>query len=112
MARRGLGRQIRRVGGGYAVRAYRSRLGFGALRRIAVVVLHGGPAEVAVLSAAGPAVGALLAVPLGRWVEFRSKRRVMISMDLLRFAVMMTIPLAYAAGRLAFPQLLVVSAVV
>jgi predicted MFS family arabinose efflux permease len=36
----------------------------------------------------------------------------MITMDLARFAVMMTIPVAYALGRLSFVQLLVVSAVV
>jgi predicted MFS family arabinose efflux permease len=60
----------------------------------------------------GPAVGAMIALPLGPWVEFRSKRRVMIAMDLTRFAVMMTVPVAYAFGRLSFIQLLVVSAVV
>ena len=44
----------------------------------------------------GPAVGALIALPLGPWVEFRRKRPVMIAMDLTRFTVMMTIPAAYA----------------
>jgi predicted MFS family arabinose efflux permease len=52
-------------------------------------------------------VGALIALPLGPWVEFRRKRPVMIAMDLARFAVMMTIPVAYAVGRLSFVQLLV-----
>src|SRR6185369_11914416 len=67
---------------------------------------------VSALSAIGPAVGALIAVPLGPWVEFRRKRPVMIAMDLARCAVMMTVPIAYAFGRLGFVQLLVVSAVV
>src|SRR6201999_541750 len=40
------------------------------------------------------------------------KRPVMIAMDLSRFAVMTTIPVAYALGRLSFGQLLGVSAVV
>src|SRR6201999_2149503 len=40
------------------------------------------------------------------------KRPVMIAMDLSRFAAMMTIPVAYAFGRLSFVQLLGVSAVV
>jgi predicted MFS family arabinose efflux permease len=57
-------------------------------------------------------VGALIALPLGPWVEFRRKRPVMITMDLTRFAVLMTIPVAYALGRLGFVQLLVVSVVV
>src|SRR6185369_3768553 len=46
------------------------------------------------------------------WVEFRRKRPVMVAMDLSRFAVMATIPVAFAVGRLSFAQLLVVSAAV
>ncbi|AGL14221.1 MFS transporter [Actinoplanes sp. N902-109] len=96
----------------YAVSAYGSGLGFGALPLLAVLVLHASPAEVSALSAVGPAVGALLAIPLGPWVEFHRKRPVLITMDLVRFAAMMTIPLLYALGSLSFAQLLVVSAVV
>jgi MFS family permease len=67
---------------------------------------------VSALSAVGPAIGALIAVPLAPWVEFRGKRRVMLAMDLIRFAVMATIPVGYALGVLSFVQLLVVSAAV
>jgi MFS family permease len=112
VARRSLGRQFGWLWAAYAVSAYGSGLGFGAFPLIAVLVLHASPAQVSALSAVGPAVGALIAVPLGPWVEFRRKRPVMIAMDLARFAVMMTIPVAYALGRLSFVQLLVVSAVV
>lgn len=96
----------------YAVSAYGSGLGFGALPLIAVLALHASPAEVSALSAVGPAVGALIALPLAPWVEFRRKRPVMITMDLTRFAAMATIPVAYAFDRLGFVQLLTVSAVV
>ena len=112
MRRRSLGRQFGWLWAAYAVSAYGSGLGFGALPLIAVLVLHASPAQVSALSAVGPAVGALIAVPLGPWVEFRRKRPVMIAMDLARFAAMLTIPVAYAFGRLSFVQLLVVSAVV
>src|SRR3954447_22535722 len=112
VGRRPLGRQFGWLWAAYAVSAYGSGLGFGALPLIAVLALHAGPAEVSALSAVGPAVGALIAVPLAPWVEFRRKRPVMIMMDLTRFAVMATIPVAYALGRLSFVQLLVVSAVV
>jgi hypothetical protein len=95
----------------YAVSAYGSGLAFGALPLIAVLVLHAGPAQVSALAAIGPAVGALLAVPLGPWMEFRCKRPVMITMDLARFAVLLTIPFAYAFEVLTFVQLLIVSAV-
>ncbi|MFB7947519.1 MFS transporter [Kitasatospora phosalacinea] len=110
--RRALGRQFGWLWAAYAVSAYGSGLGFGALPLIAVLALHASPAEVSALSAVGPAVGALIAVPLAPWVEFRRKRPVMIAMDLARCAAMATVPVAYAVGRLGFVQLLVVSAVV
>lgn len=112
VGRRRLGRQFGWLWAAYAVSAYGSGLGFGALPLIAVTVLHAGPAEVSALSAVGPAVGALVAVPIAPWVEFRSKRPVMITVDLARFAAMATIPVTYAFGRLGFVQLLVISAVV
>jgi MFS family permease len=110
--RRSLGRQFGWLWAAYAVSAYGSGLGFGALPLIALLVLRAGPAQVAALSAVGPAVGALIAVPLGPWVEFHRKRPVMITMDLVRCGAMLTIPLAYALGRLSFALLLIVSAVV
>src|SRR3954470_12393014 len=110
--RRRLGRQYGWLWAAYAASAYGSGLGFGALPLIAVLVLAAGPAQVSALSAVGPAVGALLAVPLAPWVEFRRKRSVMIGMDLARFAALATVPVAYAVGRLSLCQLLVVSAAV
>ncbi|MET8259263.1 MFS transporter [Micromonospora sp. NPDC005205] len=108
---RSLGRRFGWLWASYAVSAYGSGLGFGALPLIAVLVLQASPAQVSMLAALGPAVGALIALPLGPWVEFHRKRRVMIAMDLARFAVLLTVPVAYALGRLSFGQLLVVSAV-
>ncbi|WP_327175898.1 MFS transporter [Streptomyces sp. NBC_01335] len=112
VSRRPLGRPFGLLWTAYAVSAYGSGLGFGALPLIAVLALHASPAEVSALSAVGPAVGALIALPLAPWVEFRRKRPVMITMDLTRFAAMATIPVAYAFDRLGFVQLLTVSAVV
>lgn len=112
VGRRALGRRFGWLWAAYAASAYGSGLGFGALPLIAVLVLHAGPAEVSALSAVGPAVGTLIAVPLAPWVECRRKRPVMIGMDLVRFAAMASIPVAYAFGLLGFVQLLVVSAVI
>ncbi|MFI9407353.1 MFS transporter [Nocardia sp. NPDC052316] len=111
-ARRALGRRFGWLWVSYAVSAYGSGLGFGALPLIALLVLDADSLQVSVLAAVGPAVGALIAVPLGPWVEFRRKRRVMITMDLARFVVMLTIPIVYAFGNLSFAHLLFVSAVV
>jgi len=112
LGRQSLGRQFGWLWAAYAVSAYGSGIGFGAFPLIAVRVLHSGPVEVSALSASGLAVGALVAVPLGPWVEFRRKRPVMMTMDLARFAALMTIPAAYALGWLTFAQLLIVSVVV
>ncbi len=112
MGRRSLGRQFGWLWAAYAVSAYGSGLGFGAMSIIAIRVLHTGPAEVSALSASGLAVGAAVAVPLGPWMEFRRKRPVMIAMDLARFAAMLSIPVAFALGWLSYPQLLVVSVIV
>ena len=58
------------------------------------------------------AVGAAAAIPLGAWVEVRRKRAVMMAMDLVRFAAVISVPLAYALGRLSFAHLLVVAVLV
>ncbi|MGW4193643.1 MFS transporter [Streptomyces sp. NPDC005004] len=109
---RGLGRAFGWLWGAYGTSALGTWLAFGAFPLIAVQVLHAGPAEVAALSSAGAAVGAAVAVPLGPWVEFRHKRPVLIAMDLVRCAALLTIPAAYALGALTFVQLLLVSVVV
>ncbi|MCE3554344.1 MFS transporter [Pseudonocardia sp. RS11V-5] len=105
-------RRFRLLWTSYSLSAYGSGLGFGALPLLAVLVVGAGPAEVAALSAVGPAVGALLAVPLAPWIERRRKRPVMIVMDLTRFAAMVSVPVAAAVGVLGIAQLMVVSAVV
>ncbi|WP_217168528.1 MFS transporter [Streptomyces sp. AC512_CC834] len=107
-----LGRRFGWLWGAYAVSTFGTRLAFDAFPLIAVMVLDAGPAQVSALAAAGLAVGAVVAVPLGPWVEFRRKRPVMVAMDLVRCAVLLSVPLAYAFGRLGFAQLLVVSIVV
>jgi predicted MFS family arabinose efflux permease len=109
--RRSLGRQFEWLWAAYAVSSFGTCFAFGAFPLIAIVVLHAGPAQVAALAAVGAAVGAAIAVPLGPWVEFRPKRRVMMAMDLSRFAAMSSIPLAYALGGLTFGQLLAVSVI-
>ncbi|MFG3248731.1 MFS transporter [Streptomyces sp. NPDC048187] len=107
-----LGRGFGWLWAAYAVSTFGTRLAFDAFPLIAVVVLGAGPGRVAALAAAGLAVGAVVAVPLGPWVEFRHKRPVMVAMDLARCGVLLSVPLAYAFGRLGFVQLLVVSVVV
>ena len=112
MPRRSLGRDFGWLWAAYAVSAAGTWLAFDAFSLIAILVLHATPAAVSVLAAAGLAVGAVVAVPLGPWIEFRRKRPVMIAMDLVRFAAVASVPAAFALGLLSFGQLLVVSVVV
>ncbi|MFI6316868.1 MFS transporter [Nonomuraea sp. NPDC050556] len=98
--------------GAYGTSALGTWLAFGAFPLIAIQVLRAGPAEVATLACVGAVVGAAVAVPLGPWVEFRRKRPVLIAMDLVRFAALLTIPLAFALDALTYLQLLLVSVIV
>ena len=107
-----MGRRFGWLWGAYAISTVGSSLALNAFSLIAVLALHAGPARVAALAAAGLAAGAVLATPLGPWVETRRKRPVMIAMDLSRFVALGSIPLAYGLGALGFPQLLVVSVLV
>ena len=75
-------------------------------------MLDVGPAAVSALAAAGLAVGALVAIPLGPWVEFRHKRPVMIAMDVVRCVALLTVPVAVWLDWLTLTQLVLVSVVV
>jgi hypothetical protein len=112
VAMRSLGRQFGWLWTAYAVSTFGTWLAFDAFALIAILVLHAGPTEVSVLAAARLAVGAAVAVPLGPWVEFRRKRPVMVAMDLVRFAAVLSIPAAFALGWLGLTQLLIVSVIV
>jgi MFS family permease len=106
-----MGVQFRRLWSAYAVSSYGTWLAFGAFPLIAVRVLHSPAFAVSLLEAAGLAVAAVVAVPLGPWIDHRAKRPVMIGMDLIRFLAMASVPLAYGLGLLSYGQLLVVSVV-
>ncbi|WP_109637953.1 MFS transporter [Lentzea atacamensis] len=106
-----LGHNFRWLWSAYAVSTYGTWMAFGAFPLIAVQVLHSTVFAVALLEAAGLAVAAVVAFPLGPWVDRRAKRPVMIAMDLARFLAMASVPLAYFCGSLSFGQLLAVSVV-
>lgn len=95
----------------YAVSTYGTWIAFGAFPLIAVRVLHSPAFAVSLLEAAGLAVAAIVAFPVGPWVEHRAKRPVMIAMDLARFLAMASVPIAYILGLLSYGQLLVVSVI-
>lgn len=109
MARQDLGRSFGWLWSAFVASSLGTCLGFGAFPLIAIQVLHVGPTAVSTLAAAGMAVGALLALPLGPWVDAQRKKPVMVLADLVRFGALLTIPAAYFAGCLTYTQLLIVS---
>ncbi|MFE0130288.1 MFS transporter [Streptomyces sp. NPDC059037] len=106
-----LGRSFGWLWSAYAVSTYGTWIAFGAFPLIAVSVLHAPAFAVSLLEAAGLAVAAVVAFSLGPWVEHRAKRPVMIAMDLIRFAAMASVPIAYVLGLLSYGQLLAVSVI-
>jgi MFS family permease len=107
-----LGRDFGWLWAAYAISALGTWLALDAFPLVAILALGAGPARVSLLASVGLAAGALVAVPLGPWVEFRRKRPVMIAMDLVRFAALASVPIAYGCGVLTFPQLVVASVTV
>jgi MFS family permease len=106
-----LGRNFGWLWSAYAASTYGTWIAFGAFPLIAVRVLHSPAFAVSFLDAAGLAVAAVVAVPLGPWIQHRAKRPVMIFMDLIRLVAMASVPAAYLFGLLSYGQLLVVSIV-
>lgn len=74
-ARHSLGRQFAWLWASYAVSSFGTWLAFDSFSVVAILALHADAARVSMLSATGLAVGAVVAAPLGPWVEFRRKGR-------------------------------------
>ncbi|MBL7257501.1 MFS transporter [Actinoplanes sp. LDG1-01] len=95
----------------YATSEFGTGIGFGALPLVAVLVLDVPEFQVSLLAAFGGLAAAVLALPLGPWIEHRRKRPVMIGADLVRFLIMVSVPVAMLAGVLTYAQLCVVAVV-
>jgi MFS family permease len=106
-----LGRDFRRLWVAFTVSAVGSAVGLGALPLIAVLVLDVSTFQVSMLAALSAIAGAALALPMGDFIEQRRKRPVMITADLVRFAVLISVPVAAAFGVLTYLQLCVVGVV-
>ncbi|QTR01646.1 MFS transporter [Saccharothrix algeriensis] len=100
-----------RLWSAYAVSTCGTWLAFGAFPLIAVQVLRSPAFAVSLLGSAGLAVAAVVAIPLGPWVEHRAKRPVLVGADLVRFVALAGVPVAHLLGLLTYAQLLVTSVV-
>lgn len=107
-----LGRDFGWLWRAYTVSSLGTWLALDAFPMIAVLALHVGAARVSLIAVASGMAAAVLAVPLGPWVEFRRKRGSMIRADVVRFAALATVPAAYLAGSLTYLHLVAVAVVV
>ncbi|PXX63053.1 MFS transporter [Nocardia tenerifensis] len=104
-----LSTDFHRLWAAFTVSQLGSALSTGALPLIAIIVVGASDFRVALLAALSAVVGAVVALPLGPFVEFRRKRPVMISADLLCFVTLATVPVAMAFGILGYAQLCAVA---
>ncbi|MER5473577.1 MFS transporter [Streptomyces sp. NPDC002685] len=100
-----LGQDFRRLWVAYAVSAAGSAVGMGALPLVALLVLKSSAFQVSVLAALSAVASGVIALPLGVRIEHQYKRPVMITADLVRCAVLASIPVAMAFDGLTFTQL-------
>ncbi|WNI16499.1 MFS transporter [Actinacidiphila sp. ITFR-21] len=107
----GLGEDFRRLWAGYAVSAAGSAVGSGALPLIALLTLHASTFRVSLLAGLSAVASAAIALPLGVRIEYRLKRPVMMTADVLCFLVLASVPAAAVLGVLTYAQLCVVGVV-
>jgi MFS family permease len=94
---------------GFTVSQFGDRISELALPLIAVVTLAAGPTEVGLVTAAVWAPN-LLAITLGSWVDRQPHRkRLMVTADLIRAAVLCSLPIAAYFGVLTIAQLFAVA---
>src|SRR5271170_1985686 len=93
-----------------AISAVGSRITRTALPILAVVTIGASVEAVAVLSAIAVAPGVIVGLAMGGQVDRRAKRPLLIGADLVRAALLLTVPVAAWLGRLGMGQLYVVAA--
>lgn len=94
---------------GETVSLFGTLVGHAALMFTAVLVLDASPLEIGVLVAAELLPDVLFGLLAGVWVDRLRRRPIMIAADLGSFALLVTIPVAYAFDALTLGQLLVVA---
>ncbi|MBM3545360.1 MAG: MFS transporter [Alphaproteobacteria bacterium] len=89
-----------------------SRVTRTALPMIAILTIQASPSEIAILSALGVLPGVIVGLVAGGPVDRHAKRPLLIAADLVRAALILTIPLAAWSGDLSMPQLYAIAAAV
>jgi predicted MFS family arabinose efflux permease len=105
-------RDFLRLWAAQSVSALGSRFTRTALPVIAVLAVDGSPLELGLLSALSVGPGAIAGLLLGGRIDRSAKRPLLISADIMRAVLVLTIPAAAGFGALSMLQLYVVAAAV
>lgn len=103
-------RDFMKLWAGDTVSVFGSELVLFALPLIAVQLLHADAFEMGVLATLESAAFLLISLPAGAWVDRLPKRLVIVSGDIIRAAILLTIPLTWAFDALSMVQLYLVAA--
>ncbi|MEU9116218.1 MFS transporter [Streptomyces sp. NPDC048483] len=99
-------RAYRRFWAAHSVSLIGDQISLIAIPLAAVLVLHADAADMGLLKTAELLPALLLSLAAGAWVDRRARRRrVMITADLLRALLVVSLPVAYAVDALTFAQL-------
>ena len=101
---------FRRLWAAQAISAIGSRITRTALPVIAVTALAASASEAALLGALSYGPGAIVGLIAGGWVDRRSKRALLVLADLVRAALVLSVPIAYALDALTLVHVGVVAA--
>lgn len=102
-------RNYRRYWIGETVSGAGSAMAVVAMPLTAVLVLHAGAFEVGMLQATAWLPSLLIGLPAGAWVDRMRRRPVMVTADLVSFALFVSVPVAAWAGVLTIWQLIAVA---
>ncbi len=105
-------RDFMRLWSAQAVSAFGARITREGLPLAAVMTLDATPAQLGVLAALSMGPGLVVGLLAGGFVDRRRRRSILISADLLRFAILMTVPVAAWLQLLTIEQLFVVAGLV
>jgi MFS family permease len=94
-----------------SVSAFGARITRTCLPLAAVLTIHASPASLGLLTALALAPGTLVGLFAGGFVDRSRRRRILIASDLMRAAILLTVPVAAWFRVLAMPQLILVAAI-
>ena len=105
-------RDFRRLWVGETVSQFGTTISQVALPLLAILVLHASTFEVGLLTTLETLAFLLVGLPAGAWVDRMRFRSVLIANDLLRAALLGSIPVAHLLGVLTLAQLYIVTVAV